>query len=98
MPPGAEVVVGGAGLAGLSAAVTGAQPAATPPLQHRRPVDLGGGLFVCGDHRDTRPSTAGWPSGRRRTAHAVLARLRGGPPTPPPPGAGAPRPGIGWWS
>ncbi|MGY1844095.1 hypothetical protein [Modestobacter sp. SYSU DS0875] len=55
LPPGAEVVVGGAGLTGLSAAVTGAQPAATPPLQHRRPVDLGGGLFVCGDHRETRP-------------------------------------------
>ncbi|OMQ16215.1 amine oxidase, partial [Modestobacter sp. VKM Ac-2676] len=63
--------------------VTGAQPAATPPLQHRRPVDLGGGLFVCGDHRDT-PSIQGAMASGRRTAHAVLARLRGGPPDPPP--------------
>ncbi|WP_249522369.1 NAD(P)/FAD-dependent oxidoreductase [Modestobacter marinus] len=54
--------------------VTGAQPAATPPLQHRRPVDLGEGLFVCGDHRDT-PSIQGAMASGARTARAVLRRL-----------------------
>jgi phytoene dehydrogenase-like protein len=57
--------------------VPGAQPAATPPLQHRRPVDLGGGLFVCGDHRDT-PSIQGAMASGARTARAVLSRLRTG--------------------
>ncbi|WP_138756676.1 protoporphyrinogen/coproporphyrinogen oxidase [Modestobacter altitudinis] len=57
-----------------SVTVTGAQPAATPPLQHRRPVDLGGGLFVCGDHRDT-PSIQGAMASGARTARAVLRRL-----------------------
>lgn len=60
-----------------SVTVTGAQPAATPPLQHRRPVDLGGGLFVCGDHRDT-PSIQGAMASGARTAGAVLQRLAGG--------------------
>ncbi len=55
--------------------VTGAQPAALPPLQHRRPVDLGGGLYVCGDHRDT-PSIQGAMASGRRTASAVLRALR----------------------
>ncbi len=59
--------------------VTGAQPAATPPLQHRRPVDLGGGLFVCGDHRDT-PSIQGAMASGSRTARAVL-RWLGAPPS-----------------
>jgi hypothetical protein len=59
-----------------SVTVTGAQPAATPPLQHRRPVDLGGGLFVCGDHRDT-PSIQGAMASGARTARAVLRRLGG---------------------
>ncbi|MBB3675722.1 protoporphyrinogen/coproporphyrinogen oxidase [Modestobacter versicolor] len=54
--------------------VLGAQPAATPPLQHRRPVDLGDGLFVCGDHRDT-PSIQGAMASGARTARAVLRRL-----------------------
>lgn len=58
-----------------SVTVTGAQPAATVPLQHRRPVDLGGGLFVCGDHRDT-PSIQGAMASGARTARAVLARLQ----------------------
>ncbi len=58
-----------------SVTVTGAQPAAVPPLQHRRPVDLGGGLFVCGDHRDT-PSIQGAMASGARTARAVLRRLR----------------------
>ncbi|SDY40877.1 Flavin containing amine oxidoreductase [Modestobacter sp. DSM 44400] len=57
-----------------SVTVTGAQPAATPPLQLRRPVDLGGGLFVCGDHRDT-PSIQGAMASGARTARAVLRRL-----------------------
>jgi phytoene dehydrogenase-like protein len=57
-----------------SVTVPGAQPAATPPLQHRRPVDLGGGLFVCGDHRDT-PSIQGAMASGARTARAVLRRL-----------------------
>jgi phytoene dehydrogenase-like protein len=59
-----------------SVTVTGAQPAAVPPLQHRRPVDLGGGLFVCGDHRDT-PSIQGAMASGARTARAVLRRLAG---------------------
>ena len=54
--------------------VTGAQPAALPPLHHRRPVDLGGGLYVCGDHRDT-PSIQGAMASGRRTAAAVLRAL-----------------------
>jgi phytoene dehydrogenase-like protein len=62
-----------------SVTVTGAQPAATPPLQHRRPVDLGGGLFVCGDHRDT-PSIQGAMASGARTARAVLRRLTPGAP------------------
>ncbi|WP_448640085.1 FAD-dependent oxidoreductase [Geodermatophilus sp. URMC 63] len=56
--------------------VTGAQPAALPPVQLRRPVDLGGGLYVCGDHRDT-PSIQGAMASGRRTAAAVLRALRG---------------------
>ena len=55
--------------------VPGAQPAVLPPLQLRRPVDLGEGLFVCGDHRDT-PSIQGAMASGARTARAVLARLR----------------------
>ncbi len=41
----------------------------------RRPVDLGDGLFVAGDHRDTASLQGALVSGRR-TADAVLARLR----------------------
>ena len=55
--------------------VSGAQPAALPPLQLRRPVDLGGGLYVCGDHRDT-PSIQGAMASGRRTAAAVLRVLQ----------------------
>jgi hypothetical protein len=55
--------------------VTGAQPAALPPLDLRRPVDLGGGVYVCGDHRDT-PSIQGAMASGARTARAVLRRLR----------------------
>ena len=63
--------------------VTGAQPAATPPLQHRRPVDLGGGLYVCGDHRDT-PAIQGALASGARTARAVLRRLGAPNPANPP--------------
>jgi phytoene dehydrogenase-like protein len=56
-------------------AVPAAQPAALPPLQLRRPVDLGGGLFVCGDHRDT-PSIQGAMASGARTARAVLRAVR----------------------
>jgi phytoene dehydrogenase-like protein len=55
--------------------VTGAQPAADPPLVLRRPVDLGDGLYVCGDHRDT-PSIQGAMASGARTARAVLRALR----------------------
>jgi phytoene dehydrogenase-like protein len=55
--------------------VTGAQPAALPPLQLRRSVDLGGGLYVCGDHRDT-PSIQGAMASGARAARAVLRTLR----------------------
>jgi hypothetical protein len=55
--------------------VDGAQPAALPPLQLRRPVDLGNGLYVCGDHRDT-PSIQGAMASGARTAGAVARSLR----------------------
>ncbi len=50
-----------------------ATPPPTPP-RLRRPVDLGDGLFVAGDHRDS-PSTQGALVSGRRTAEAALARL-----------------------
>jgi hypothetical protein len=55
--------------------VEGAQPAAPPPLRLRQPVDLGDGLYVCGDHRDT-PSIQGAMASGARTARAVLTALR----------------------
>ncbi len=55
--------------------VTGAQPTAVPPLRLRRPVDLGDGVYVCGDHRDT-PSIQGAMASGARAARAVLRRLR----------------------
>jgi hypothetical protein len=58
-----------------SVTVPRAQPAAVPPLELRRDVDLGEGLFVCGDHRDT-PSIQGALAGGARAARAVLRRLR----------------------
>lgn len=51
-----------------------ALPAMTPPLQIRQPVDLGGGVFVAGDHRDTASIQGAMVSGRR-TADAVLSHL-----------------------
>ncbi len=55
-------------------AIAAALPAARPPFDLRRPVDLGDGLFVAGDHRDT-PSTQGALASGRRAARAVLRRL-----------------------
>jgi phytoene dehydrogenase-like protein len=55
--------------------VDGAQPAALPPFDLRREVDLGGGLFVCGDHRDT-PSIQGAMASGARAGRAVLRTLR----------------------
>ena len=60
-----------------SVTVPAAQPAALPPLELRLPVDLGDGMFVCGDHRDT-PSIQGAMASGARTARAVLRRLRPG--------------------
>ena len=53
-----------------------ALPATLPPTppRLRRPVDLGEGLFVAGDHRDT-PSVQGALVSGRRTAQEALARL-----------------------
>lgn len=62
-----------------SVTVPGAQPAAVPPFLLRRPVDLGDGVYVCGDHRDT-PSIQGAMASGARAARAVLRALR--PATP----------------
>lgn len=58
--------------------VPAAQPALLAPTATglRAPVDLGGGMFVTGDHRDS-PSLQGAMAGGRRTAAAVVARLGG---------------------
>ncbi|MFG2107103.1 NAD(P)/FAD-dependent oxidoreductase [Micromonospora chersina] len=54
-----------------------ALPAAPPPQGRlRKPVALGEGLFVAGDHRDS-PSIQGALASGWRTAGAVLAELRG---------------------
>ena len=58
-----------------SVTVDGAQPAALPPFDVRRPVVLGDGLFVCGDHRDT-PSIQGAMASGARAARAVHRALR----------------------
>ncbi len=50
------------------------QPDSQPPFAPKKPVALGEGLFVCGDHRDT-PSIQGALFSGRRTAQAVLASL-----------------------
>ena len=50
------------------------QPDPRPPLSPRRRVELGDGLFVCGDHRDTASVQGAMFSGER-TAAAVLRRL-----------------------
>ncbi len=50
-------------------------PDQRPPFSPRRAVALGGGRFVCGDHRDTASIQGALFSGRR-TAEAVLAARR----------------------
>lgn len=55
-------------------AIPYALPAMLPPLDIRKPVDLGDGLFVAGDHRDTASIQGAMVSGRR-AADAVLAHL-----------------------
>lgn len=50
------------------------QPDSQPPFVPKKPVALGDGLFVCGDHRDT-PSIQGAMFSGRRTGEAVLASL-----------------------
>lgn len=55
-------------------AIPAALPAMLPPLQLRQPVDLGDGLFVAGDHRDTASIQGALVSGLR-TAREVSARL-----------------------
>jgi phytoene dehydrogenase-like protein len=52
------------------------QPLQNPPLHPKQKVDLGDGMFVCGDHRDTASLQGAMFSGER-TARAVLASLRG---------------------
>ncbi|NUW33230.1 FAD-dependent oxidoreductase [Nonomuraea sp. SMC257] len=54
--------------------VPAALPAMPPPCPLRRPVRLGAGLYVCGDHRDTGSLQGALVSGRR-AAEAVLADL-----------------------
>ncbi|MEU6540296.1 NAD(P)/FAD-dependent oxidoreductase [Streptomyces sp. NPDC047000] len=51
-----------------------AVPAMRPPHDHRRPVRLLAGLYVCGDHRDTSTVQGALHSGRR-AATALLAEL-----------------------
>jgi phytoene dehydrogenase-like protein len=50
------------------------QPDQSPPLSPKQRVDLGGGLFVCGDHRDTGSIQGAMYSGRR-CGEAVVAAL-----------------------
>ncbi|MER5338459.1 FAD-dependent oxidoreductase [Micromonospora sp. NPDC002717] len=58
--------------------VPDALPAAPPPQGRlRKPVALGEGLFVAGDHRDS-PSVQGALASGWRAAGAVLAELRAG--------------------
>jgi phytoene dehydrogenase-like protein len=64
--------------------VVDALPAMLPPLELTRPVDLGDGLFVAGDHRDTASLQGALVSGRR-AARAVHRRLGLAPTTGTPP-------------
>ena len=57
--------------------VPGALPAQGVPLVARQEVDLGGGVFVCGDHRDTASLQGALVSGAR-TADEVRRQLSGG--------------------
>jgi len=53
------------------------QPCQRPPLDPKRRVALGDGVFVCGDHRDTASIQGAMFSGER-TASSVLCHLRDG--------------------
>lgn len=55
-------------------AIAHGQPQQHPPFEHKRPVGLGDGMFVCGDHRDTSSIQGALFSGRR-TARAVVDSL-----------------------
>jgi hypothetical protein len=55
-----------------------AVPAMPAPHHFRRPVSLGEGRYVCGDHRDSSSLQGAMASGRRAAA-AVLAGLRSRP-------------------
>ena len=57
-----------------TAEIRHALPAFRPGWPVRRPVELGDGVFVAGDHRDT-PSTQGALVSGRRAARAVAASL-----------------------
>ena len=52
------------------------QPAQGPPFCPKQRVALGGGLFVCGDHRDTASTQGAMYSGERAAA-GVLRHLHG---------------------
>jgi phytoene dehydrogenase-like protein len=54
--------------------ISHALPLTRPPLQLRRPVELGEGAFLCGDHQDT-PSIQGAMASGHRTALAVSRYL-----------------------
>jgi phytoene dehydrogenase-like protein len=56
--------------------IAGALPAMPPPLRLRSAVELGDGVYICGDHRDTASIQGALVSGRR-TAWIVLERLGG---------------------
>ena len=57
--------------------IQAALPEQSAPLQLRQPVDLGNGLFVAGDHRDSASIQGALVSGRR-AANAVSAALAAG--------------------
>jgi hypothetical protein len=71
-------------------AIPRALTAMEPPLDPRQQVDLGDGLLVAGDHRDTASIQGALVSGRR-AADAALRHL--GRPVPPRPSIGAVRVG-----
>jgi len=54
--------------------ITSALPAQDPPLRLRRPVRLGDGRYVAGDHRDTASIQGALVSGQR-AAETVLRDL-----------------------
>ncbi|WP_286689311.1 hypothetical protein [Aeromicrobium sp. REDSEA-S38_B2] len=54
--------------------VVRALPRAVPPLEPARRADVGGGMFVCGDHRET-PSIQGALASGVRAAQDVAAAV-----------------------